>query len=779
MAIEKFKNEIGTNLNAYKLIKEDGTSENIKLLRNANILVPGTPLNEDTLNPIVDTLNTNTNDLTSLKTNVSNLTAQQETNTNDIASIKEKNATQDVQIKEANDNIETLQQDTNTLKNQMPNKADLIDGKLPVSQLPSTGVVADKANSLVYGTGQEVTGDDVIANIYNLGAYDTYISNGDGTGTITRQTGYIDYSKYFLDNYSTWVFRPSQNGYEVGKYDTNIYGLSYVPEQITSNIFTKGDDGFVYSNVDGYAIGNTWLSLPSTYNTIDSYVEYFAKNPVTIQYKTSDTYKYTEKVIENVSLMSMPKQGCDWVKEQYENNINLFNFSKVLDNGGVTKAFSGSVVILNGTSTEEEYQGDVGTMELDAGTYTLSNTTLKNSGDIMRLVVHPLDWSWQTTLFLGNANSFTTFTILTKQNLVFAIYQDMNRSYNNLTLGVMLTKGHSICPYKQFNDKKNFIANEFKSTLNLLPFSSGTVTLSTDGDNDLARSITLEAGIYTLSINANKGNTFVAKDTATWSYIATGILGSHSCFVLTKKTSVALYIQSTENASDVPFTIMLTKGVDEYDYQQYYGKIMHFNEVVRNYGETNCAYGWSLQSNQNGTEISFKENDIMLTTKSNQTSVNEILNRLDEMGFKWGSVHVYGNADSTIAPTIKLVKSGAIAFLQVSGLIHGSLYSTQANHLFLTITDEDFIPVSYDETFIFTYNERVGQVTNKTWSTGRVEVNYIEDVGESFFENIRFDILQATTTEGNKYKTNISFTYAWFVRTPPQIANITSIINEE
>lgn len=57
MALEKFVDEQGTELNSFILEHQDGTSEEIKLLRNANITQVGTPLNAETLNKLVDGIN--------------------------------------------------------------------------------------------------------------------------------------------------------------------------------------------------------------------------------------------------------------------------------------------------------------------------------------------------------------------------------------------------------------------------------------------------------------------------------------------------------------------------------------------------------------------------------------------------------------------------------------------------------------------------------------------------------------------------------------------------
>ena len=53
----KFVDEQGSNLNAYKVIKGDGSTEYIKLLRNADITQVGTPLNAENLNLVMHDIN--------------------------------------------------------------------------------------------------------------------------------------------------------------------------------------------------------------------------------------------------------------------------------------------------------------------------------------------------------------------------------------------------------------------------------------------------------------------------------------------------------------------------------------------------------------------------------------------------------------------------------------------------------------------------------------------------------------------------------------------------
>ena len=126
--------------------------------------------------------------------------------------------------------------------------------------------------------------------------------------------------------------------------------------------------------------------------------------------------------------------------------------------------------------------------------------------------------------------------------------------------------------------------------------------------------------------------------------------------MLTKETQIAFYIQSTESASDVPFTIMLTKGINEYDYQDSYGKIMHYSETVNNYGVNDCEDGFALKSTINGAEISFAENDIILKTNTNTTSVNEILSKLADMGFSEGTLAIVdGTGNSSAISNLEII----------------------------------------------------------------------------------------------------------------------------
>lgn len=507
MAIEKFKNEIGTDLNAYKIVKEDGTSENVKLLRNANITRVGTPLNEDTLNPIVDELNANTNDLTSLKASVKDLTTQQQTNTNDISNIKEKNAQQDTQIKEANDNITVLQQDTNTLKTQMPSKADLVDGKLPVSQLPSTGVVADKANSLVYGTGQEVTGNDVIGNIYNLGAYDTIVKNSDGSYTITRQTGYLN-TYDVLDGLEP--IAENNVAYRSKVLLSAIEGLPEGFNKYTINDSKNYNKNNPYADTSpdyAVAIVEDLFLIRGTTTNIDDIKEYLCKHSLFVQYKLATSYT---EILEEKHYAQI-NQYFDTILDIAKGSENLFDLDNAVNRG------------------------------------------------------------W---------NFAMPFTL--EKNQVYNMSAQIDIPLVTIVIRKNIDSADSDSIIIRLNDYGNNLKN------NPQPF-----VIPSNVDTSIYHWITF--------------------------HVATDLSG--------------------HDLSE--YNIMLNKGTKSLPYQPYKGgNVAYVGEVLTKAGENDVDDNFILQSKCNGASIEFAENDIILTTKSKQTSVNEILNRLDDMGFSEGTLAI-------------------------------------------------------------------------------------------------------------------------------------------
>lgn len=161
-------------------------------------------------------------------------------------------------------------------------------------------------------------------SLYNLGAYDTYVSNGDGTATITRKTGYL----YLSPDYANEKYRRCYD-------DTSNKG------NVT---FLVGDsDGVASSEVsavcnslrDGHPwIGNDyhfWLGTDltvalcldndSSHATKEFLLQWLSEHPTYIQYELATSY--TETVIDNQPLSTLDQNGEEWLRNEWGKGLNL------------------------------------------------------------------------------------------------------------------------------------------------------------------------------------------------------------------------------------------------------------------------------------------------------------------------------------------------------------------------------------------------------------------------------------------------------------------------
>lgn len=162
-------------------------------------------------------------------------------------------------------------------------------------------------------------------SLYNLGAYDTYVDNGDGTTTITRQTQYLN-----ADSSLNW------NVDATGSYGTRwLFYLPTTAQAVKANLPLSSDMNptnktFAY----GYNFNTTYntfiLCLPTSYNanTRTGLYEYLSKNPVSIEYKLATPY--TEKIITGLPQITLDKQGCEWLRSEWEKGLNLFETQMVI-----------------------------------------------------------------------------------------------------------------------------------------------------------------------------------------------------------------------------------------------------------------------------------------------------------------------------------------------------------------------------------------------------------------------------------------------------------------
>lgn len=165
-------------------------------------------------------------------------------------------------------------------------------------------------------------------NLYNLGAFDTIVTNSDGTVTITRQTGYL-----YLNGSEAWKAQLST--------ETKVYRMmiqNYVPditsEQTTRNKMYVANSilstaSGTWGGVEGIAIGADkyvyyYSSQFNTANSVTAFKEWLSQNPIVLQYKTNTPY--TEKVIENQPIHTFNQEQENKLRE-YVGDIIEYNVS--------------------------------------------------------------------------------------------------------------------------------------------------------------------------------------------------------------------------------------------------------------------------------------------------------------------------------------------------------------------------------------------------------------------------------------------------------------------
>lgn len=158
-------------------------------------------------------------------------------------------------------------------------------------------------------------------SLYHLGAYDSISGN-----VITRQTGYRNVSKWFLQNAGNLTFRSTAVGYQIGKDGGNgLLSNPYLEGTLATGISNKdfifADDNASYGNTSNYILNSNWISLPNTFNTKESYLNYFSQNEIIIQYKLA--FSYTEEIIENQPLTTLDQSGSQWLRSEWEKGLNL------------------------------------------------------------------------------------------------------------------------------------------------------------------------------------------------------------------------------------------------------------------------------------------------------------------------------------------------------------------------------------------------------------------------------------------------------------------------
>ena len=299
--------------------------------------------------------------------------------------------------------------------------------------------------------GTLATTDDVSAvegevdkSLYNLGAFDTYVDNGDGTVTVTRKTGYIK-----LDGSEEWAAQAisSSDGYyrmvctsipvvpNFGGGSSSVINCAanYPPK--TSSQTSQGIEGVAISGSGQPVIYN------SNYNTeasVDSFKQWLSVNPIYLQYQTSTSY--TETLIANVPLNNLDQNMTQMVREEVEKGLNLVDATSIvgielqsstLNIGIPINLKAGTYTVIVSTDSGEQVVNSIGVYLINA------------SGEVLQNI------SYQATS--NKHNTFTITSEVAEQTSAIRVYYNGIGLSGQTITGFMLTEGSNYYPYQPYN----------------------------------------------------------------------------------------------------------------------------------------------------------------------------------------------------------------------------------------------------------------------------------------------------------------------------------------
>lgn len=302
-------------------------------------------------------------------------------------------------------------------------------------------------------------------NLYNLGAYDTVTSNGDGTATITRKTGYIDLAEFINESWQ----RFEENGNTI--FVLNDRGATTVLpckcNRFKTDIVTPWG---VPNSVQIQRYSDNTLRIDISYDGAISQSEFTADisaNPTFIQYELASEYQYSEQAIEGQPIHTLPQNGEGWLRREWEKGLNVFSRD------------SGTIMSL--------YQLYLRYAHLRANTaYTLTIKGLENSitNAAVRIAIRNLENEEVQIIHSGGNKPVGEIKFVTNGDILegqyIIIIDGTFNDYSNVT-NIMLNEGDYAYSYQPYHGKI-LREDDLKSDLlNILWKTSQSVSVSSGG----------------------------------------------------------------------------------------------------------------------------------------------------------------------------------------------------------------------------------------------------------------------------------------------------------
>ncbi len=446
--------------------------------------------------------------------------------------------------------------------------------------------------------------------LYHLGAYDSYVDNGDGTTTITRQTGYVDLGSL------NWIYSPTNNFYTsddalasyILKPSTNGSG-AVITWACNTATPTYADN--VYLGNNGVAVGVNGTVYFKNENTNST-----TKPSGLLQYKLATSYQ--EKVITNQPLNTLDQNGSQWVRDEWEKGLNKFNNPYTYTNAnanGVSITINKNSCMLNGTSTAGYYH-ELGSISLKAGTYSFKEYILSGSFSGTNISLDNIKFGLYDTNISGLAleNREGTFTLTQDTTIDIVIwFGESGITFNSCSIGYMVVDGDHAYHYVPYNENKHItngeatlLKEEYEKSLNLLNLPDVAETTKNGITYKVKDGVLTLNGTATATVNLVLCNVLVL--TGTYYFKSFGATGTNSTYftqieqvtplgtvlansydnksvTITGRNMYIYYrlvVRQGETLSNVQFKDMITKGSTPTPiFYPYNGNIVHEKDLVK------------------------------------------------------------------------------------------------------------------------------------------------------------------------------------------------------
>lgn len=162
-------------------------------------------------------------------------------------------------------------------------------------------------------------------NLYNLGAFDSYVSNGDGTVTITRETGYFAITP---DTDMQTVTNPAGLTY----YIINLPGLVNLTVGGAKNLRpNRGTAHDCWSATSYPPTGQMYYMHETTRIDLmpdDGSKDKLFEKPIVVEYHLDTAHRYTEQVIENQPIRPANQEENYYWHKEWKKGLNVFSNSQ-------------------------------------------------------------------------------------------------------------------------------------------------------------------------------------------------------------------------------------------------------------------------------------------------------------------------------------------------------------------------------------------------------------------------------------------------------------------